>query len=361
MLMNPRDMDLFHAVPYPMVEETVYSYLVLGLYNPPVLPFSAGTATRDEALEVVLRFYEVDAYAPGDFGSGCDFERQYGHRVTRKDVRDFLNARPHGVYTTRDTFEHFLQARYGRSGAGTSASRPAAQPERPLTYRSTPTYRPASSSPQSTESRSDSVSQDQQRASAFRPTPSYRPAPPSGAAQTAETSGQTADRAEAPPLTPPTPKYRPAPPSPSSRKDEDNRRPPCRPMTVQAAPAQRPGPASVCGAAAVPFGPAFRGHAMPDEDGGEETSVLQRVLPAVIRVVCIAFLVFLFVERRLTDQWLGPILLIAGIVFAKDLTERWSVERLSVCGILLLLFLSGHLLRWWVFSAILVLVFFYFN
>lgn len=352
MLLNPHDLDLFHAVPYPMVEETVYSYLVLGLYNPPVLSFSAGMGTRDEALLVVLRFYELESCTPGEFGAGCDFERQFGHRVTRKDVRDFLNAHPHGVTDYKDTFEHFLRTRYGRNGGASGTSyRPAAQPERPLTYRATPTYRPASPV-QASQPASGG------QPSAGRATPSYRPAPPS---QSGASSGQTADRAETPPVTPPTPKYRPAPPSSSSQNEEDGTKPPYRPMTDQAAPVYRPRPASSGTAAAVPFAPVCRGHAAPGAEEGEETSVLQRVLPTVIRVVCIASLLFLFLERRLTDQWLGPILLVAGIVFAKDLAERWSVERLSVCGILLLLFLSGHMLRWWVLSAILVLIFFYFH
>ncbi len=388
MLLTNREIDLFHAVPYPMVEETVYSYLVLGLYNPPVLPFSAGMGTRDEALEVVLRFYEVDAYAPGDFGVGCDFERQYGHKVSRKDVRDFLNAHPHGVYTTRDTFEHFLQARYGRngSGGGKAGSRPASQPERPITYRATPSYRPASSqSASSSQTASDQQSAGrstpayrpapptdrqtaqsgqssvgQESAPVFRPTPSYHPAPPSQTVQTGEISRQGSDRSDtaSQPITPPqTPKYRPAPPSPSSRSDSDGKKPPYRPMTDSPTPNYRPASASGSSAAAVPFQPSFRVSSADSKAG----SLLQSVLPTVIRAVCIASLVFLFLERRLTDQWVGTILLIAGAVFAENLAGKWSLERLAVCGILLLVCLAGQLMHWWVFSLILVLVFFYFH
>lgn len=382
MLLSPHDLDLFHAVPYPMVEETVYSYLVLGLYNPPVLSFSDGMGTRDEALLVVLRFYELESCTPGEFGAGCDFERQFGHRVTRKDVRDFLNAHPHGVTDYKDTFEHFLRTRYGRNGGASGTSyRPAAQPERPLTYRATPTYRPASpvqasqtasggqpsagratpsyrpAPPSQSGTTSGQTSTDQPTA---RPTPTYRPAPPSPRPAESGSDSSTQDQQTAPVFRP-TPSYRPAPPSPSSRNEGDGTKPTYRPMTDQAAPVYRPRPASSGTAAAVPFAPVCRGHAAPGAEEGEETSVLQRVLPTVIRVVCIASLLFLFLERRLTDQWLGPILLVAGIVFAKDLAERWSVERLSVCGILLLLFLSGHMLRWWVLSAILVLIFFYFH
>ncbi|WP_237266322.1 hypothetical protein [Thermoclostridium stercorarium] len=58
---------------------------------------------------LIHRCYNFFGQNSGKYAPGCNFERNYGYRVTRKDIEDFVNTYPNGTFDIGITFEDFLK------------------------------------------------------------------------------------------------------------------------------------------------------------------------------------------------------------------------------------------------------------
>ncbi|AGC68854.1 hypothetical protein Cst_c18770 [Thermoclostridium stercorarium subsp. stercorarium DSM 8532] len=75
-------------------------------------------------VSLIHRCYNFFGQNSGKYAPGCNFERNYGYRVTRKDIEDFVNTYPNGTFDIGITFEDFLKTRIAGAGTQETNSRP---------------------------------------------------------------------------------------------------------------------------------------------------------------------------------------------------------------------------------------------
>lgn len=70
-----------------------------------------GNVNYSYTVSMIHRCYNFAGQNSGKYRNGCNFEKTYGYRVTRKDIEAFVRKYPNGTFNNGVTFENFLRAR----------------------------------------------------------------------------------------------------------------------------------------------------------------------------------------------------------------------------------------------------------
>lgn len=68
-----------------------------------------GDQNYSYTVSLIHRCYNFAGQNGGRYRNGCRFEQEYGYRVSRKDIENFVRSYPNGTFENGVTFEDFLK------------------------------------------------------------------------------------------------------------------------------------------------------------------------------------------------------------------------------------------------------------